>query len=80
MLEGICAFFGIYGIGWLYRKNIVVGIVLLALGLGWFLFVLLLTIFTAGFLLLCLVPLHIIFIVVDVIMLSKARPAGAYPM
>lgn len=72
VLEAVCSVFGLYGIGWLFRGRVGVGIALLALGFVWMAFVLVALIFTAGIAGFCFVPLHLIFIVIDVLMLNSS--------
>ena len=68
VLEAVCSVFGIYGIGWLFRGRVLTGIVLLVGGFVWIAFAIVLTLFTFGFGLLCIGPLHILFIVGDVLL------------
>lgn len=64
--------FGPYGIGWLFRGRVGMGIALLALGFAWIGFAFFVTLFTAGFALFCLGPLHLLLIVGDVLMLNSS--------
>ena len=54
VLEAVCSVFGLYGIGWLFRGRVGMGVALLALGFVWIAFASVATIFTAGLALLCL--------------------------
>jgi hypothetical protein len=71
VLEAILSLFGLYGIGWMYRGHIGIGIALLALGFVWVAVAVVISIFTLGFGLLCIGPLHLIFIVGDVLLLNN---------
>ncbi len=72
VLEAVCSVFGIYGIGWLYRGHVGIGVALLALGFAWIAFAAIVTVVTLGFGLLCLGPLHVLLIVGDVLMLNNS--------
>lgn len=72
VLEAVCSVFGLYGIGWLYRGRVGMGIALLALGFAWVAFALVVMFFTVGIAALCFAPLHVLFIVGDVLMLNNA--------
>ena len=71
VLEAILSLFGLYGIGWMYRGHVGAGIALLALGFVWVAIAVVISIFTVGFGLLCIGPLHLIFIVGDVLLLNN---------
>lgn len=71
VLEAILSVFGIYGIGWMYRGHVGTGVALLVLGFVWIGIAALITIFTLGIGLLCVAPLHLVFIVLDVIALNN---------
>lgn len=71
VLEAILSLFGFYGIGWMFRGHVGTGIVLLVLGFVWVGVAILITIFTFGFGLLCIGPLHLVFIVLDVLALNN---------
>jgi hypothetical protein len=72
VLEGVLSFFGLYGIGWLYRGRTSVGIALLIGGFVWVAVAIVIAIITFGIGALCFVPIHIAFIVGDVLMLNNA--------
>lgn len=72
VLEAVCSVFGLYGIGWLFRGRIGMGVGLLALGFVWIAFAVIATFFTFGLALICLGPLHVLFIVGDVLMLNSS--------
>lgn len=72
VLEAVCSVFGLYGIGWLFRGRVGIGIALLAAGFAWVGFALFVTIFTAFLGLLCLGPLHLLLVVGDVLMLNNS--------
>lgn len=72
-VEAILAIFGFYGIGWLMSGKTSVGALLLIGGLVWAVIALFIAIFTAGFGLCCLVPIHATFIVLSTVMLARQR-------
>ena len=71
VLEAILSVFGIYGIGWMYRGHVGTGVALLVLGFVWVGIAILISLFTFGIGLLCVAPLHLVFIVLDVIALNN---------
>jgi TM2 domain-containing membrane protein YozV len=71
VLEAILSVFGIYGIGWMYRGHVATGVALLVLGFVWVGIAALISIFTLGIGLLCVGPLHLVFIALDVIALNN---------
>lgn len=71
VLEAVCSVFGLYGIGWLFRGRVLTGIVLLVGGFVWIAIAIILTLVTFGFGLLCIGPLHVFFIVGDVLLLNS---------
>lgn len=70
-LEAILSLFGFYGIGWMSRARVGTGIMLLVLGFVWVGVAILITFFTFGLGILCVGPLHLAFIVGDVLWLNK---------
>ena len=72
-VEAILAIFGFYGIGWLMSGKTSTGALLLVGGLVWAAIALFIAVFTAGFGLCCLVPIHATFIVLSTVMLARQR-------
>ena len=56
--ECICAFFGLYGVGWLARGKTGIGVALMLGGFLWLAFVIVVSVLTAGVGACCLVPVH----------------------
>lgn len=81
VLEGVLSFFGIYGVGWLYRGRVGVGVALLVGGFVWVAVAIVIAIITFGIGALCFVPIHVAFIVGDILMLNNAlrQPLPAAP-
>ncbi len=81
VLEAVLSVFGLYGIGWLYRGRTGIGVALLIGGFVWVAVAIVIIILTFGFGALCFGPLHIAFIVGDVLMLNNAlrQPLPAAP-
>lgn len=71
LVECICGFFGLYGIGWLMSGYTTTGIVLLICGLLWSGFVLTVLVFTAGFGGLCLGPINIALWITSALILNS---------
>ena len=72
-VEAILAIFGFYGIGWLMSGKTTTGTLLLVGGLVWAAIAIFIAVFTAGFGLCCLVPIHGLFIVLSTVMLANQR-------
>ena len=73
VLEAVCAVFGIYGIGWMYRGRVGTGILLLVLGFAWAAFMAISVVVTGGLAAICVGPLHLVFIVIDVLQFNNAQ-------
>jgi TM2 domain-containing membrane protein YozV len=65
VLELIPAFFGFFGIGWMYGGNMTVGLIALIGVIVWNVIGLVIAFFTAGFSLCCTVPLNMAFMAVS---------------
>jgi hypothetical protein len=76
--ETILDLFGIYGVGWLIAGETTTGIILLVASFVWWSVAVLVTLFTVGVGLLCIVPLDLIFLLVSVILLAQRTAARAY--
>jgi hypothetical protein len=76
--EVILDLFGIYGVGWLIAGETTVGIVLLVGSFIWWPIVVVSTVVTLGFGLICVVPLNIAFLLLSVILLSQRTAARPY--
>ncbi len=77
VLEILPAFFGIFGIGWIYAGNVVVGILLLIGVLCWDVFAILINILSGGFGCLCTLPVNIVLIAGSAVFLhsyTKSHP------
>ena len=74
-LEAICAFFGIYGVGWLLSGFIVTGLLIMLVGFIWDAIAAVLVFVTFGLAGVCVGPLHITFVVISALMLALARRA-----
>lgn len=68
-IEALCAFFGIYGIGWLMAGRTTTGILLLLAGLAWDTIGLGLILTGVG--VCCFLPLHAVFITLSTVLLSN---------
>jgi TM2 domain-containing membrane protein YozV len=71
LVECICGFFGLYGIGWLMSGYTTTGIILLAVGLFWSAIVLVLLIFSGFLLGLCLGPINIALWITSALVLNS---------
>ncbi len=70
-VEAICAFFGLYGVGWLMRGRTGIGVTLMLGGLLWAALVIVVSIFTAGLGLCCLGPAHLALVAGDAATLAN---------
>jgi len=68
-IEALCAFFGIYGIGWLMAGRTTTGILLVLAGLAWDTIGLGLILTGVGAC--CFLPLHAVFITLSTVLLSN---------
>lgn len=71
-IEAVAAFFGIFGVGWLYSGNTTLGIAFLLAGFCWAALVFIVTLVSFGFGLLCLAPVHMALVVGSVLLLNIA--------
>jgi hypothetical protein len=78
VVETILDLFGIYGVGWLIAGETTTGIILLVASFLWWSVAVLITIFTVGIGLICIVPLDLIFLLLSVILLAQRTAARAY--
>lgn len=72
-LEAICAFFGVYGVGWLISGHIATGVLVMIAGFIWDLIAAVLLFFTFGLAGVCVGPLHFAFIGLSTILLALHR-------
>lgn len=68
-IEAVCAFFGIYGIGWMMAGRTATGILLLLAGLVWD--TIALGLILTGIGVFCTLPLHAVFITLTAALLSN---------
>lgn len=76
--EVILDLFGIYGVGWLIAGETTTGIILLIASFFWWSVAVLITIFTVGVGVICILPLNLIFLLLSVILLAQRTAARAY--
>ena len=77
ILEILPAFFGIFGIGWIYAGNLAVGILLLAGVLVWDVIAVVINILSGGLGCFCTLPVAIVLIAVSAVSLhsyTKTHP------
>jgi hypothetical protein len=78
IVETILDLFGIFGVGWLIAGETTTGIILLVASCLWWSVAVLITIFTVGIGLICILPLDLIFLLLSVILLAQRTAARAY--
>jgi hypothetical protein len=71
VLEAVCAVFSIYGIGWLYHRKVGIGLTLLIGGFIWLGVAGALIAISGGALAFCVGPMHLLFIIGDVLWLNR---------
>jgi hypothetical protein len=76
LLEAIPGFFGVYGIGWLVSGFTSTGLMLLIGGIIFSVVMLIITIFTLGFGLLCWGPINLVVMITSTIILNKRLDSG----
>jgi hypothetical protein len=79
VVEVILDLFGIYGVGWLIAGETTTGILLLVGSFIWWAIAGIGIFFTAGFGLICIFPLNIVFLLLSVILLSQRTAGRTYP-
>lgn len=72
-VEAICGFFSLYGVGWMMKGKVAVGLPLMLGGILWFVFALVVSLFTAGFALFCLFPIHIALLAGDTAIFASQK-------